>query len=133
MMTSTDSIADLFTRIRNAGLSRAKTLSVPYSGTKLAILRVLEQTGWIGSIQTEGSQPRQSILVTLKYDEVGKCIIRSLKRISTPGRRVYVGHADLPIVSNNLGIAIVSTSHGMMTNKEARKRRLGGEIICEVY
>ncbi len=133
MITSTDPIADMLTRIRNASTTRAKIVRLPFSNAKLAVLRVLEQAGWIGTVQVDKQPPRQSLVVTLKYDDQGRSVIQTLNRVSKPGRRVYVRHTDLPIIANNLGIAVISTSKGMMTNKEARKRSLGGEIICEVF
>lgn len=133
MITSTDPIADMLTRIRNASTTRAKIVTLPFSNAKVAVLRVLEQAGWIGRVQVESQEPHQRLLVTLKYDDHGHSVIQTVNRISKPGRRVYVRHTDLPIIANNLGIAVISTSKGMMTNKEARKRRLGGEIICEVF
>lgn len=80
----------------------------------------------------EGTAPRQTIQVTLKYDDRGQSVISEIRRVSTPGRKMYVGHDRLPIVANNLGMAIISTSKGMMTNREAKKRGFGGEVICEV-
>lgn len=131
-MTSTDPISDLLTRIRNAVLIRRPTVTVPYSKAKLSVLQVLESAGWIQQATIDGTAPRQILVVTLKYDDRGQSVIQELRRVSTPGRKIYVGHDRLPIVANNLGMAIISTSKGMMTNREARKRGLGGEIICEV-
>lgn len=130
-MLSTDPIADLLSRIRNAALTKSESTSVPFSKSKLAVLKVLSEAGWIGGIELQGT-PTRTIVISLKYDEQGQCMIRSIRKISTPGRRVYVGRTELPIVANNFGMAVISTSQGMMTNREARRRKLGGEIICEV-
>lgn len=122
----------MLTRIRNANQERMPTVPVPYSKVKHAVLKVLADAGWIRSAELQGTSSR-TILVTLKYDEQGAPVIRSVKKVSTPGRRVYVGRANLPVVSNNFGMAVISTSQGMMTNREARRRKLGGEVVCEVY
>lgn len=132
MITSTDPIADLLTRIRNATLIRRETVTLPYSKSKLAVLKVLADAGWIARAVVEGEVPRQMIVVTLKYDEQNDSVIQDIRRVSTPGRKVYVGRDQLPVVYNNMGMAVISTSKGMMTNREARKRGLGGEVICEV-
>ncbi len=132
MILSTDPIADMLSRIRNAALGKKTAIILPYSKVKLTVLNVLAEAGWIRGAAVQGQTPK-TIEVTLKYDDQGKSIIRSLRRVSKPGRRLYVGHSDLPIVSNNLGMAVISTPQGMMTNREARKRKLGGEVICEVF
>jgi len=128
----TDPISDFLTRIRNAYDARLDFLESPSSRMKLMIAKILEREGYIGSVveRTEGA--KKTIAVTLKYN--GKePMIRAIKRVSKPGLRVYRGASELPRVLSDIGIAIVSTSAGVMTNKEARKRKLGGEIICEVY
>ncbi len=122
----------MLTRIRNANQERSATVNVPYSKVKHAVLKVLSEAGWIRSVELQG-EPVRNMVVTLKYDETGAPVISSVKKISTPGRRVYVGCADLPVVSNNFGTAVISTSQGMMTNREARRRKLGGEVMCEVF
>lgn len=132
MMLTTDPIAELLARVHNAALNKRATVQVPYSKVKHAVLRVLSDAGWIGDVAMDEQAVLKSMTVQLKYDENGRCVIQSLRRVSTPGRRVYVNRGDLPIVENNFGIAVISTSKGMMTNREARKRGLGGEVICEV-
>lgn len=128
-----DPISDMLTRVRNALAARHKDVTLPYSKNKLAILNILNKEGYLEKaelIQTE--QGFKAIKVGLKY-EGRKPIISSLQRISIPSMRVYLGKRSLPVVLNNMGIAIISTSKGLMTNKEARKKGLGGEIICEIY
>ena len=128
----TDPISDFLTRLRNAQRARHESLEVPSSRIKLALAHVLRVEGFVGHVseRTEGS--KKTLSVELKYD--GKePMIRNIKRVSKPGLRVYRGAAELPRVLSDIGIAIVSTSNGIMTNKEARKRKLGGEVICEVY
>jgi small subunit ribosomal protein S8 len=126
----TDPIADLLTRIRNAQLAGQHEVVLPYSKLKYAIAQVLEKEGWILGLASQDHQKFLKIL--LKYDGK-KPIIQSLKRVSKPGRRVYVGRMELPRVLNGLGMAIVSTPKGVMTADQARKAKLGGEVICEIF
>lgn len=129
---STDPISDFLTRIRNAQEAHHETVSVPGSRMKLALAKILEREGYIHSVSTHQDGHRSTIEVGLKY--VGKSpYIRFIKRISTPGRRVYRKSMELTQVLSGQGISIVSTSAGLMTNKEARKRKLGGEIVCDIY
>ena len=128
----TDPISDLLTRIRNAQAARLPTVAAPGSRIKLAIARILEREGFVEQVREHAEGPKKTLEMTLKY--IGKDpFIRSIKRVSTPGRRVYRGSFELPRVLSDQGIAIISTSAGVMTNKEARKRKLGGEVLCEIY
>ena len=133
----TDPIADMLTRIRNAHSVSKTEVVVPFSKMKLEIATILKQEGFIKSVATReaGSDGNRfdEIIIGLKYANSKEPAITSLKRISKPGERVYATKDQLPRVLNNLGIAIISTSHGLMTNKQARKSGLGGEIICEIY
>jgi small subunit ribosomal protein S8 len=128
----TDPISDFLTRIRNAQSVGHDKLSLPSSKMKEAISKILKDEDYISdfSIVKEGS--KYTLTVVLKYKS-GKPSIKSIKRVSTPGRRVYRGFDELPRVLSDLGIAIVSTSAGVMSNKQARKRHLGGEVICEIF
>lgn len=126
----TDPIADLLTRIRNAQLAGQHEVVLPYSKLKYAIAQVLEKEGWIVGLASQDHQKYLKLL--LKYDQ-GKPVIQQLKRISKPGRRVYVGRAELPRVLNGLGMAIISTPKGLMTADQARQAKLGGEVICEIF
>lgn len=128
----TDQIADLLTRIRNALAVRKASVSLPYSRVKRDILAVLKNEGYVHEVEALQEAGKQELKVTLKYVGPKLPAIRILKRISTPGCRVYAKSQELPIVLNDLGIAIISTSHGIMTNREARKRKLGGEVLCEI-
>lgn len=132
MILSTDPIADMLTRIRNATVIRSRSVAIPYSRVKRSLAEALASAGWVESVSAQGTPPR-TLVIGLKYDETGSSVIRGLRRVSTPGRRVYVGRSDLPIVANNFGIAVISTPAGMMTNREARRRGLGGEVMCEVF
>ncbi|MCS7279610.1 MAG: 30S ribosomal protein S8 [Thermodesulfobacteriaceae bacterium] len=129
----TDPIADMLIRIKNALSARHKTVLIPASKLKLAILRVLKEEGYIEDFDYIEEKPQRKIQINLKYDENKRPVISGVRRISKPGRRIYMGYKDLPRVMNGLGIAIVSTSQGIMTDHEARKRKLGGEVICEIW
>jgi len=126
----TDPISDMLTRIRNAAMVRKGEVRVPYSNVKFAIAKILADEGFVASVEKD-TKGHPEILISLKYED-GSSAVQHLARISKPGRRVYSGYADLPRVLSDHGIAIVSTSQGVMTNKEARKRRLGGEVLCEI-
>lgn len=130
-MSMQDTLADMFTRIRNAQQAGHSTVAMPSSKLKVSVANVLKAEGYIGDIAVEGdSKPVMSI--DLKYFE-NKPVIESIKRISTPGLRQYRSSKDLPSVSGGLGIAIISTSKGIMTDRAARAAGVGGEVICEVF
>ena len=128
----TDPISDFLTCIRNAQEEHQLALLVPGSRRKFALAKILEREGYVASVMSHQDGHRSSIEVVLKYvDKVP--MIRSIKRISTPGRRVYRKSSELSPVLSGQGISIISTSAGLMTNKEARKRKLGGEVVCDIY
>jgi len=128
----TDPISDFLTRIRNAQAARHETMTVPGSRIKKAIADILKREGYIENVEESVDGVKKTLTLTLKY--IGKAgIIRSIQRVSTPGRRIYRGSKELPRVLSDQGIVILSTSAGLMTNKEARRRKLGGEVLCEVY
>ncbi len=131
----TDPIADMLTRIRNGYSTRKGEVVVPYSRLKFTIAQILTSAGYIGALEKNPSEAGVVPAFTIKliYGADRKGPIHEIRRISKPGRRVYVSHEELPKVANDAGIAVVSTPKGLMTNKEARKVKLGGEIICEVY
>ena len=129
-MSMSDTIADLLTRIRNAQTSSKVDVSIPYSKMKFSICNVLKDEGYIESSEIDGDT-KKNIKVRLKYYE-GKPVIEEIKRISRPGLRIFKQANQIPIVNNGLGICIVSTSHGVMTDKQAREKNYGGEIICFV-
>lgn len=129
----TDPIADLLTRIRNAYLAKQTEVVAPYSKLKDHILQILKTEGLIESFTRTEMKPIDQLTITLGYETDGQPLMRHLKRVSRPGRRVYVDHQHLPIVLNNYGLAVVSTSRGLMTNRDARKKKLGGEVLFEVY
>lgn len=127
----TDPIADMFTRIRNAQMARRPSVRVPHSKIKARIADILKEEGYVDAIEQVKDGERPFLQLSLKYSQK-EPVIRSIKRESTPGHRKYKKSSDLPKVLNDYGIAIISTSQGIMTNKEARKRGIGGEIICLV-
>ena len=129
----TDPIADMLTRIRNANQMRYKEVEVPASKIKLEIARILNEEGFISGYTTKESDVQSMIVLNLKYGEKKERVITGLKRISKPGLRVYVKAEELPSVLNGLGIAIISTSKGIMTDKEARKQSLGGEVLAYIW
>jgi len=126
----TDPIADMLTRIRNAAAIRKPEVVLPLSRVKFEIAKILEKEGYLAGV--EKTESKDGLTLKLKYGPDGSAI-RDIRRVSKPGRRVYAPKTGLPRVLNDIGVAIVSTSAGLMTNKEARKRGLGGEIVCEVY
>ena len=132
-MTTTDPIADMLTRLRNANSARHTTVEIPASKVKLAIAQILLDEGYIRSFEKIEDGKQGMIQVTLKYDEKGKRVISGLKRISKPGLRIYVSCEELPQVLNGLGIALVSTSKGIKTDRDARREGLGGEVLAYVW
>ena len=132
-MIVTDPIADMLTRIRNAQTARHETVSIPDSKTKRAIANILLNEGYISNVEVIEDKVQNDIKITLKYAENNKKVMSGLKRISKPGLRVYAGVEELPRVLNGLGIAIISTSKGIVTDREARKLGLGGEVLAYVW
>ena len=132
-MNTTDPIADMLTRIRNANSAKHTTVDIPASNMKRAIAQILFDEGYIKSFEEIKDEKQGIIRVTLKYDENGKRVISGLKRISKPGLKIYVSKDELPQVLNGLGIALISTSKGIKTDKEARIEGLGGEVLAYVW
>lgn len=129
----TDPISDMLTRMRNALNAKQNFVIVPFSKFKMEILSVIKKAGYIEDIKEVGDGQVKMIKIKLKYSNSGKSVISNLKKISKPGRRVYVNQNSLPVVLGGLGIAVISTPQGVMTNIEAKKQKVGGEVICEVY
>jgi small subunit ribosomal protein S8 len=129
----TDPIADFLTRIRNGIRARKQLVECPRSNLKLRIAEILRQEGFLDGVLTAENAHQGTISVTLRYDGKAGCAITGLRRISRPGQRKYVPATEVPRVRNGLGIAILSTSQGVMTDREARKRGVGGEVLCEVW
>ena len=130
-MSMSDPIADMLTRIRNAQKARKESVTIPASKLKLSIAEVLQQEGYIEAVETEGEGVQSSIKVKLKYHK-SIPVIEKIRRVSRPGLRVYAGVSDLPRVQGGLGVAIISTSGGVMTDRQARAQGRGGEVLCVV-
>jgi small subunit ribosomal protein S8 len=129
----TDPIADMLTRIRNAGLARHDRTEVPASRLKEAVAHILKSEGFIADVRpSEGEGPKK-LTIVLKYGRDRQSAIDGVRRVSRPGRRVYVRHDRIPRVLSGLGISILSTSRGLMSDREARRQKIGGELICEVW
>jgi small subunit ribosomal protein S8 len=131
----TDPIADMLSRLRNAAMARHDVARIPSSKMKKSIAQLLEREGYVSSVSEDevGPEKRKTITVRLKYGDAHKAAFRGIRRISKPGRRVYVGYDDIPRVLNGLGVSILSTSQGLMTDREARSKKVGGELLCEVW
>ncbi|PIR21160.1 MAG: 30S ribosomal protein S8 [Deltaproteobacteria bacterium CG11_big_fil_rev_8_21_14_0_20_47_16] len=129
----TDSIADMLTRVRNANQAGHDTVQIPFSKIKENILKVLVDEGFLSDVQVAGEGTQKSLVAGLKYVGRRTRVMSGLARISTPGRRVYLGHEDLRVVRGGLGVTILSTSKGVMTDTQARQKHLGGEAICKVW
>lgn len=132
-MSMTDPIADMLTRIRNALKAGHPSLEFPRSGIKVQISRVLKEQGFIEDYAEVIEGPQGSIRIDLRYDKSERAIIRGLERISKPSRRHYVGKDDVPRVRNGLGVAILTTPKGILTDRQARKAGIGGEVLCYVW
>ncbi len=133
-MASNDTISDMLTRIRNSGAVRHPTTTVPSTKMTRNIARVLKQEGFIGDVEEVGEGIKKELVLSLKYKgKTRKPIITTLKRISKPGLRVYKNRKELPRVLGGIGIAIISTDRGIMTDREARKQGVGGEVLCYVW
>ncbi|MEK7665636.1 MAG: 30S ribosomal protein S8 [Patescibacteria group bacterium] len=128
----TDPISDMLTRIRNAALVKKAEVILPSSKIKFSIAKILEKEGYLANVRQTDKGPQRTMTLQLKYEN-GQSVVHKIRRVSTPGRRVYSAASELPRVLSGFGIAVISTPNGLMTNREARKRKLGGEVICEVY
>jgi len=129
----TDPISDMLARIRNAAMARHPELACPASNTKLAVARVLVDAGFLEDARVEAKDGRASLVLHLRYAPDGRPVIDGLRRVSRPSRRVYVGKAEVPRVRNGLGVAVISTSRGILSDRAAREAEVGGELLCEVW
>ena len=132
-MVMTDPIADMLTRIRNANQAKHETVEIPASKIKLEILNVIKNEGYINEVEFIPNDSQGTLKVTLKYTAKKERVIKGITRTSKPGLRVYAKASEMPKVLNGLGIAVVSTSNGVMTDREARQKHLGGEVIAYVW
>lgn len=129
----TDPIGDLITRIRNAGTARHASTRCPSSRQKLAVARVLGVAGFVGEVEEEEADGIRVMRIGIRYDDSGRALIDGICRVSKPGCRVYVGKDEIPKVRNGLGLAVISTSRGILSDAQARELAVGGEVICEVW
>jgi small subunit ribosomal protein S8 len=132
-MGATDPIADVLTRIRNAYMAYHETLNVPHSRAREAVVKILKEEGYLDGYTVEDGKPFKSISIALKYVGDREPAIKKLRRLSKPGRRVYVRKSEIPSVLGGLGINILATSKGVLTGKRAQEEGVGGELLCEVY
>jgi len=128
-----DPIADMLTRIRNASLVQRQQVVIPASKIKLEIAKILQEEGFIKGFSVTAEKPQANLVVSLKYVGRGVPVINGLERVSKPGRRIYAGHQMIPWVRSGLGISIISTPQGVMTGRKARRSKIGGEILCNVW
>ena len=129
----TDPIADMLTRLRNAYAAKHQKVDVPVSNLKMEIARILKEEGFINNYKVIGDGPRRNIRVYLRYGPRGEQVLSKLERVSRPGCRVYVNSLNIPKVLGGMGVNIISTSRGLMTDRRARRERVGGELLCRVY
>ena len=132
-MAMTDPIADMLTRIRNAGMAQHPKLDIPSSNVKVAIAEVLKELGYIKNFKVVSDDLQGVLRIYLKYDEQNNAVIHEITRVSKPGRRVYVGQDEIPRIKNGLGAAILSTSKGVMDDVAAREAKVGGELLCTIW
>ena len=128
-----DPIGDMLTRIRNAGQARHARAAIPSSRLKLALARVLHEAGFLGDVSVEARDGHPVLVLGIRYDDRGRAMIDGMRRVSRPGRRVYVNREEVPRVRRGLGIAVLSTSKGILSDKQAREQKIGGELLCEVW
>lgn len=131
-LQSTDPIADMLTRVRNAIMAGKREVSMPSSKIKISVAEQLKQAGYLSEVNVEKGTPRDNLIIVINQEGTNPTI-NEIERVSKPGRRVYSSAADIPRVKSGRGVLLVSTSKGVMTDREARKNRLGGELICKVY
>jgi len=132
-MSMTDPIADMLTRIRNAGGARFDKVDIPASRMKISLAKIFKEEGYIKNYKVIKDNRQGILRVYLKYSDQNLPLIQGLRRVSRPGRRVYAGHEDLPRVQGGLGVAVISTSQGVVTDRQARKLQVGGEVLCEIW
>ena len=132
-MSMTDTIGDMLTRIRNAGKARFDKVDIPASRMKISLARIFKDEGFIKNYKVIKDNKQGILRVYLKYDDQNLPLIQRIERVSKPGRRVYAGCEELPKVQGGLGVAVISTSKGVMSDRQARKHRVGGEVLCRVW
>ncbi|HHZ90763.1 TPA: 30S ribosomal protein S8 [Candidatus Poribacteria bacterium] len=132
-MSMTDPVADMLTRIRNANMVRHERVEIPASKLKMEVARILHEEGYIRSYRLIEDRKQGILRIYLKYDDNQEKVISGIRRVSKPGRRVYAGATKIPRVYGDLGVSVLSTSHGVKTGKQCRRERIGGEVLCYVW
>jgi small subunit ribosomal protein S8 len=132
-MTMSDTISDMLTRIRNSLMAKKSEVILPYSNFKHNLAKVLQAEGWIAKVEEKENDGMKTLVLNLKYDNSGIPVISGIKRVSKPGQRIYSNREQIPTVLGGMGTTIISTSKGLMTDKEARKNKIGGEIVCQIW
>ena len=132
-MTSSDPIADMLTRIRNAGVARIEKIEMPASQIKFQLAKLLQQDGYVSSVELIEQHPQDRLAIVLRFDKQHKSVIQGIRRLSKPGRRQYISKDEIPRVKNGLGVCYLSTSKGVVSDTEARRLGVGGELLCEVW
>ena len=132
-MAMPDPVADMLARIRNATVAKHSKVDIPASRMKISLAKILKSEGYIKNYKVLKDQSHGVLRIYIKYDEANQGVIAGLKRLSKPGRRVYVKKKDIPVVLNGMGIAVLSTSKGILTDREARKQNVGGELLCSLW
>jgi small subunit ribosomal protein S8 len=132
-MTMNDTISDMLTRIRNGLMAKKSDVTLPYSKFKFSLATVLSSEGWIKDVEVKEVEGFKNLSLKLKYDQGGTPVITGIKRVSKPGQRIYSARTEIPKVMGGIGTTIVSTSKGLMTDKDARKNKIGGEIVCQIW
>jgi small subunit ribosomal protein S8 len=129
----TDPIGDMITRIRNAGSAKHHTTSCTSSKLKMAVARVLSREGFVGEVSSQPGESFSTMTIGIRYRDDGRVMVDGIRRVSKPGRRVYVGAKEIPLVRKGLGMVVLSTPKGVMCDRDAREAKVGGEVICEVW
>jgi small subunit ribosomal protein S8 len=129
----TDPIGDMLTRIRNAGRAKNKSTSCPASKLKLAVARVLSEEGFVGEVSSEPGEIFPVMTIGMRYSDDGSALMHGIRRVSKPGRRVYVGTKEIPRIRKGLGMTVLSTPRGILCDRDAREAKVGGEVLCEVW
>jgi small subunit ribosomal protein S8 len=129
----TDPVGDMLTRIRNAGHARHRSASCPASRLKLAVAKVLSQEGFVGEVSSQPGESYSTMTIGIRYADDGSTMMDGLRRVSKPGRRVYVGTGEIPRIRKGLGMVVLSTPKGVMCDRDAREAKVGGEVLCEVW
>lgn len=130
---NTDTISDMLTRIRNGLMAKKSDVVLPYSNFKHNLAKVLQAEGWIKTVEVKENEGFKSLELQLKYDSTGAPVISGIKRVSKPGQRIYSGRTEIPRVLGGMGTTIISTSKGLMTDKEAKTQKVGGEVVCQIW